>query len=91
MLAESPDGPSSATLGAHRRRSLVMPTPDTIDTPAFSSSPDTNECFARTIDAPLRTVEAAVARLDLIGPLVDGLIAIGLGDHIVTPCSNGLV
>jgi hypothetical protein len=68
-----------------------MITPNTIDTPAFSSRPDVSECFARTVDAPLPTVEAAVARLDLIGPLVDGLIAIGLGDHIVTPCPNGLV
>ncbi len=65
---------------------------NTIDTPTtFPARPDVSDCFARTVNAPLATVEAAVARLDLIGPLVDGLIAIGLGDHIVTPCPNGLV
>lgn len=69
-----------------------MLTADTIDNKQqFPVKPDVSESFARTVDAPLATVEAAVARLDLIGPLVDGLIAIGLGDHIVTPCPNGLV
>lgn len=69
-----------------------MLTATTTDTTAtFPIRPDVSEHFARTVDAPLATVEAAVAQLDLIGPLVDGLIAIGLGDHVVTPCSNGLV
>jgi hypothetical protein len=64
----------------------------TADTPtAFPTRPDLTECFACTIDAPLATVDAAIARIDLIGPLVDGLLAIGVGDHIVAPCANGLV
>jgi hypothetical protein len=68
---------------------LAVTTTDTSET--FPAEPDVSERFARTVDAPLATVEAAAARLELIGPLVNGLIAIGLGDHIVTPCSNGLV
>jgi hypothetical protein len=71
-----------------------MSTVDTINTAArtpFPVNPDVSETFARTVDAPLATVEAAAGRLDLIGPLVRGLIAIGLGDHVVTPCPNGLV
>ena len=68
---------------------ITATTTDTTTT--FPARPDVSESFARTVDASLATVEAAVARLDLIGPLVDGLIAIGLGDHIVTPCPNGLV
>ena len=68
---------------------LAVTTTDTSET--FPAEPDVSERFARTVDAPLATVEVAAARLELIGPLVNGLIAIGLGDHIVTPCSNGLV
>jgi len=68
---------------------LAATTTETRET--FPAKPDVSERFARTVDASLATVEAATARLDLIGPLVNGLIAIGLGDHIVTPCSNGLV
>jgi len=63
-----------------------------IETPAsFPAEPDISELFARTVEAPLPTVAAAAARIDLIGPLVEGLIAVGVGKHIVTPCSNGLV
>jgi hypothetical protein len=61
------------------------------DRPTFPARPDVSETFARTVDSPLPAVEASVARVDLIGPLVDGLIAIGIGDHILTPCPNGLV
>jgi hypothetical protein len=71
---------------------LTADTDTTTDTQTpFPSNPDVSETFARTVDAPLGTVEGAARRLDLIGPLVRSLIAIGLGDHIVTPCSNGLV
>ena len=68
-----------------------MLTANTRDTSTFPARPDVSETFARTVDSPLPTVKASVARVDLIGPLVEGLIAIGVGNHILTPCANGLV
>ena len=53
--------------------------------------PDVSELHSRTVEAPEATVRRAAASIDVVGPLVDGLIAMGVRDHIVTPCSNGLV
>jgi len=53
--------------------------------------PDLSETYGRTVDAPARTVERATGSLDLVGTLVHGLIAAGVGEHIVTPCGDGLV
>jgi len=58
---------------------------------SFTARPAVSETFARTVEAPLATVQAAAGEIDLIGSLVEGLIALGVDDHIVTPCSNGLV
>jgi hypothetical protein len=73
------------------RRQVMSSTTDTQATTAFSPRPAVSEVFARTVDAPLDAVQAAAANIDLIGPLVDGLIALGVDDHVVAPCSNGLV
>jgi hypothetical protein len=69
----------------------MLSTTDNHTTTAFSPRPAVSEVFARTVDAPLGAVQAAAAKVDLIGPLVDGLIALGVDDHVVNPCSNGLV
>ena len=53
--------------------------------------PDLNESYGRTVDAPAATVERAAASLDLVGTLVQGLVAAGVQEHIVTPCADGLV
>jgi len=53
--------------------------------------PDLSESYGRTVDAPAGTVKRAAASLDLVGPLVHGLIAAGVEEHIVTPCADGLV
>jgi hypothetical protein len=53
--------------------------------------PDLSESYGRTVDAPAGTVERAAASLDLVGPLVHGLIAAGVEENIVTPCADGLV
>jgi hypothetical protein len=72
------------------RRQDMLST-DTQETTAFSPRPAVSEVFARTVDAPVGTVQAAAARIDVIGSLVDGLIALGVDDHVVAPCPNGLV
>ncbi len=64
---------------------------DTQESTSFSPRPAVSEVFARTVDAPVGAVQAAAAQIDLIGSLVDGLIALGVDDHVVAPCSNGLV
>jgi hypothetical protein len=53
--------------------------------------PDVSESFAKAVEAPQAVVEDVAARLDLVGPLVASLIAVGVGEHIVTPRPNGLV
>ena len=53
--------------------------------------PDLSESYGRTVDAPTGAVMYAVATVDLVGPLVRGLIAAGVEDHIVTPCADGIV
>jgi hypothetical protein len=53
--------------------------------------PDLSETYGRTVEAPARTVERAAASLDLVGTLVRRLVAAGVGEHIVTPCADGLV
>jgi len=53
--------------------------------------PDLAECYSRGVEAPAPAVRTAAGKLDLVGPLVDGLIAIGVDEHIATPCGDGLV
>ena len=55
------------------------------------SEPDVSESYFKTVEAPQALVEGVAARLDLVGPLVQSLIAVGVGEHIVTPRPNGLV
>ena len=57
----------------------------------FYPEPDLSESYSRTVQAPEPVARAAAESVDLIGPLVRGLIAIGVDDHVVTPCPNGLV
>ena len=52
---------------------------------------DMTESYSRVVEAPAPAVEAAAGKLDLVGPLVDGLIALGVDEHIATPCGDGLV
>jgi hypothetical protein len=73
------------------RRQVMLGTTDIQESSSFSPRPAVSEVFARTVDAPLPVVQSAVANIDLIGPLVDGLIALGVDDHVVAPCANGLV
>jgi hypothetical protein len=94
MLAESPDGPPTANLATHSsilRRQQEMLGTDTQESASFSPRPAVSEVFARTVDAPLPAVQAAAAQIDVIESLVDGLIAVGVDDHLVAPCSNGFV
>ena len=58
---------------------------------AGHAEPDVSESFAKAIEAPQALVEGVAARLDLVGPLVESLIAVGVGEHIVTPRPHGLV
>jgi len=63
-----------------------------IEVPAeLRPEPDIAECYSRVVEAPAPGVRATAGRLDLVGPLVDGLIAIGVDEHIATPCGDGLV
>jgi hypothetical protein len=55
------------------------------------SEPDASETYGRTVEAPEHATSAAAERLDLVGPLVQGLVALGLADHIVTPKRSGIV
>lgn len=64
---------------------------DTATLIGIDHEPDLSETYGRTVDAPAVTVERAAASLDLVGPLVHGLIAAGVEEHIVTPCADGLV
>jgi len=52
---------------------------------------DVSESFSRTVGAPEATARAAVERIDLVGPIVEALVAAGVGEHIATPCADGLV
>jgi hypothetical protein len=52
---------------------------------------DVSESFSRTVEAPATTARAAVERIDLVGPIVEALVAAGVGEHIATPCADGLV
>jgi hypothetical protein len=53
--------------------------------------PDVSESYFKAVEAPQAVVESVADRLDLVGPLVQSLIAVGVGEHIVTPRPNGLV
>ena len=55
------------------------------------TEPDVSECYGRTVEAPEDAARAAAGRLELVGPLVEGLIAVGVHEHIVTPHANGIV
>lgn len=52
---------------------------------------DVSESFARTVEAPEKIAQAAVDSIDLVGPIVEALIAAGVGEHIATPCADGIV
>jgi hypothetical protein len=56
-----------------------------------TTEPDVSESFSRTVEAPEATARSAAERIDLVGPLVEALIAAGVQEHIATPCSDGLV
>src|SRR5690242_21532368 len=57
----------------------------------FRAEPDMAESYSRVVEASVSAARAAAGKLDLVGPLVDGLIAIGVDEHIATPCGDGLV
>src|SRR5262249_54001882 len=46
-------------------------------------TPDISECFHEPIEAPTALGEAAVGRLELLEPLVEGLVSLGLERRIV--------
>ena len=52
---------------------------------------DVSESYSRTVEAPEMIARAAVDSIDLVGPLVEALVAAGVGEHIATPCADGLV
>jgi hypothetical protein len=52
---------------------------------------DVSESYARAVEAPETIARAAVDSIDLVGPIVEALIAAGVGDHIATPCADGIV
>jgi len=65
-------------------REIVLPA-------EFRPEPDLSESYSRVVEASAPAVQAAAGGFDLVGPLVDGLIAIGVAEHIGTPCRDGLV
>ncbi len=69
----------------------MLATKDIVVPAEFHREPDLVESYSRVVEASAPSVQAAVNRLDLVGPLVEGLIAIGVAEHISTPCSDGLV
>jgi hypothetical protein len=75
------------------RKEQDMITANDISIPAEfrAVEPDVSETYGRTVEAPERAARAAADRLDLVGPLVQGLIALGVEDHIVTPQASGIV
>ena len=52
---------------------------------------DVSESYARTVEAPEAIAQAAVDSIELVGPIVEALIAAGVGEHIATPCADGIV
>ena len=46
-------------------------------------TPDVRECFHEPVEAPVAVGEHAVARLELLEPLVEGLVSLGLEHRIV--------
>ena len=56
-----------------------------------TAAPDVSESFSRTVEAPEATTRATVGRIDLVGPIVEALVATGVGEHIATPCADGLL
>lgn len=52
---------------------------------------DVSESYARTVEAPEAVAKAAAGSIDLVGPLVEALIAAGVEEHIATPCADGIV
>ena len=70
-----------------------MMTANDISIPAEfrQTEPDVSECYSRTVEAPAYAAKNAVERLELVRPLVQGLVAVGVHDHIVAPRPNGIV
>jgi hypothetical protein len=52
---------------------------------------DVSESYVKTVEAPEAVARAAAEQVDLVGPIVEALIAAGVQDHIATPCADGLV
>ena len=69
----------------------MLATKDIVVPAEFRPEPDLAESYSRVVEASASSVQAAVKRLDLVGPLVEGLIAIGVAEHVGTPCPDGLV
>lgn len=69
----------------------MLATKDIVVPAEFRPEPDLAESYSRVVEASASSVQAAVNRFDLVGPLVEGLIAIGVAEHIGTPCPDGLV
>lgn len=69
----------------------MLATKDIVVPAEFRPEPDLAESYSRVVEASASSVQAAVNRLDLVGPLVEGLIAIGVAEHVGTPCPDGLV
>jgi hypothetical protein len=94
-MAARRDGTVGATvrLVVSRGKEREMMTANDIAIPAEfrALEPDVSECYGRTVEAPEDTARAAADRLELVGPLVDGLIAVGVHEHIVTLHASGIV
>lgn len=69
----------------------MLATKDIVVPAEFRPEPDLAESYSRVVEASAPSVQAAVNRFDLVGPLVEGLIAIGVAEHVSTPCPDGLV
>ena len=69
----------------------MLATDDIVVPAEFRAGPDMAESYSRVVEASAPAVRAATAKLDLVGPLVDGLIALGVDEHVATPCGDGLV
>ena len=69
----------------------MLATKDIVIPAEFRPEPDLAESYSRVVEASAPAVQAAADRFDLVGPLVAGLIALGVAEHISTPCCDGLV
>jgi hypothetical protein len=69
----------------------MLATGDIVVPAEFRPEPDLAESYSRVVEASAPAVQAAADRFDLVGPLVEALIAIGVAEHVATPCRDGLV